>query len=176
MQRRLASAAGLALAALLLGAGGCGGGHGSRAQDGVPAPDFRAVTLDGERFALSDLRGNVVWLNFFATWCGPCMTEMPRLQRDVWARFGREDFVILAVGREHSAAELRALAERGRYGFPIVPDPEREIYSLYAESTIPRNYIIDAQGRIVHASVGYSDEDFGAMITTVDRLLRGRTP
>lgn len=140
---------------------------------GQPAPGFSATTLGGETFQLADLRGCVVWVNFFATWCGPCMTELPRLQREVWDRWeANREFMLLAIGREHNLADLSGFRAQHKFSLPLVADPEREIFNRYARKSIPRNYIIDREGRIVHQSLGYGPDDFGHMVTLVEQLLR----
>lgn len=150
-----------------------GTGSKTRTKIGQIAPNFAATTLGGETFELEDLRGCVVWINFFAAWCGPCMTELPRLQREVWDRLeSNQDFMLLAIGREHNLADLSGFRAQHKYSLPLVADPERTIYSRYASGTIPRNFIVDTEGRIVHQSIGHSPDDFRHMVTLVDQLLR----
>lgn len=138
---------------------------------GQEAPDFRVTTLAGETYSLSDLRGKVVWINFFATWCPPCNEEMPELEKQVWQAFQGDDFTVLSIGREHTVVELIPFKAEKAVSFPMAPDPERKIYSLYAEKFIPRNVLVDREGKIVHQSRGFTPEDFEAMITKVKELL-----
>jgi peroxiredoxin len=138
---------------------------------GQEAPDFRVTTLAGETFSLSDLRGKVVWINFFATWCPPCNEEMPELETQVWQAFQGDDFTVLSIGREHTAEELIPFKAEKAVSFPMAPDPERKIYGLYAEKFIPRNVLVDGEGKIVHQSRGFTPEDFKAMKIKLKELL-----
>jgi peroxiredoxin len=137
---------------------------------GEQAPNFTIKTIDGGEFELKDLRGKVVLLNFFATWCGPCLTELPHLELDVWQKFKDQDFMLISIGREHTKRELLKFTDTVTFTFPIAYDPTREIYGQYATKYIPRNVVIDQTGRIVYQSVGYSEEEFGRMVGVVRKL------
>ena len=138
---------------------------------GQRAPQFSVTTIDGERLSLRDLRGKIVLLNFFATWCGPCMAELPRVEKEIWRRYRGPDFIVLAVGREHTAKELIAFNRKKGFTFRIAPDPKREIYAEYADKFIPRTYLIDRRGRIAYQSVGFSDEEFRVLKKRIRILL-----
>ncbi|MDA8132161.1 MAG: TlpA disulfide reductase family protein [Elusimicrobia bacterium] len=140
---------------------------------GQKAPEFRAVTLDGRKIDLAQLKGKVLLINFFATWCPPCMAEMPRLEEEIWQRYKADKrFVLLAVGREHGAAELKKFLGEKRFTLPLVPDPKRGIYSKFAASGIPRNYLIDGSGRIVFKSMGYEKSDFDSLKAAIKKALK----
>ena len=143
---------------------------------GEEAPAFECVTLDGKKMDLKNLRGKIVLLNFFATWCGPCMAEMPQMEKRVWQKFKDKDFVLLAVGREHENKELKDFPQKRGVTFPIAGDPKRKIYSQYARQYIPRNYVIDSAGKIVFQSVGYSDAEFTKMVEVIQKQLEKKTP
>ena len=136
---------------------------------GQAAPAFAVTTLDGKTIDLKALRGKVVLVNFFATWCGPCMAEMPRLDQEVWQKFKGSNFVMVAIGREHTSAELAKFLEAKKFTIPLAADPKREVYSLYAKAYIPRNYVIAADGRIAFQSVGFDKDEFTRMIQVVQK-------
>ena len=141
---------------------------------GQKAPDFTINTLDGAAFKLSELRGRVVLLNFFATWCGPCLSELPHLELEVWQKFKNDNFTLFAIGREHTKRELVKFTKTVDFTFPISPDPKREIYAMFATKYIPRNVLIDQSGTLVYQSVGYSDDEFKKMVELIEKLIAGQ--
>ena len=136
------------------------------------APDFKVMSLDGEQFKLSDMKGKVVLVNFFATWCGPCMKELPELEKQVWPRFKNENFKLISIGREHTVAELKKFQSTKKFSFPIAADPKRQIYSKYAEKYIPRNYIIDKKGKVIFQAKGFSQKELSEMIKIIEKALK----
>lgn len=141
-------------------------------KEGRKAPDFTITMENGVKKSLSDLEGKVVWINFFATWCPPCRKELPHLQEAVYDEFkNRDDFKVLVIGREHTWEEINKFKADHDYRLPFYPDPEREIFSKYAKQNIPRNFVIDRNGKIAVSSTGYNKEDFEEIISKVENLL-----
>jgi peroxiredoxin len=141
------------------------------ARVGKMAPDFTGTTLDGKKIKLSRLHGKVVLINFFATWCGPCLREMPELEKNIWQPYKDKGLVILAVGREEDKEKLMPFIEERKITFPVLPDPDRSIYSLYATQYIPRNFLIDRTGKVIYSSIGYTREGFSALKENVEDAL-----
>jgi thiol-disulfide isomerase/thioredoxin len=139
---------------------------------GQQAPEIGWVTLDGQKFDAKSLHGKVVLVNFFATWCGPCMQEMPHLQKDVFQKFKDKNFIMVAIGREHNDAELKEFRKKREFTIPIAADPERKIYGRFATQYIPRNYVIAADGKIAFQSVGYNEPEFKTMVDVIERELK----
>ncbi|MCG8580775.1 MAG: TlpA family protein disulfide reductase [Bacteroidales bacterium] len=138
---------------------------------GDVAPEFTVITPDGN-VSTADLKGKVVLINFFATWCPPCVKELPVLEKEVWKPFkDNDDFVLLVIGREHTPEELKKFASDKGLDLPFCPDEGREIFSQFARQSIPRNYIINKGGKIVYASKGYSHKEFEHMIDVLKRQL-----
>ena len=106
---------------------------------GDPAPDFSVALFDGSHLTLSELRGKVVLLNFWATWCPPCRQELTRVQKDLIDRFAGHDFLFLPVSRGEKHSDVAAFREKTGYTFPMGLDSTRTIYDRYATNFIPRN-------------------------------------
>lgn len=129
----------------------------ARLGKGVPAPDFSLPALDGQRVRLSDYRGKVVLLNIWATWCLPCVEEMPSMER-LHQKMSDEDFKILAVSIDTSGAEdVRAFMKQHSLNFTALIDPQNTIRSLYQTTGIPESFIIDRNGTIVGKVIGPRD-------------------
>ncbi len=139
---------------------------------GDTAPDFSITLKDGSTKKLSDLKGKVVWVNFFATWCPPCRKELPHLEKEVYNKLkSNKNFELLVIGREHDWETLNKFKKDNNYKLPFYPDAEREAFSKYAKQNIPRNFIIDKEGKIVVASTGFNEDEFGEIIQKVEELL-----
>jgi len=138
---------------------------------GQPAPDFALPTLGGEVFRLSDQRGKVVLVNFFATWCPPCIDEMPHLQDEVWQRFAGDRFAMVSVARQETIQVVAPFVRERGLSWTFALDAQREAFALYAKAYIPRNYVIDAAGEIVYQSQGFAEDDFAQMVATIAREL-----
>lgn len=130
---------------------------------GQTMPSFSVRTLDGKRVATNSLKGKVALINFWATWCPPCQTEMPRLEKEVWRKFKSDDFVMVAIAREQTEQEITAFRKEYGFSFPMASDPNREIFKLFGNGGIPRSYVIDENGKILFQSVGYAPVEFDKM-------------
>ncbi|WP_319272186.1 TlpA disulfide reductase family protein [uncultured Draconibacterium sp.] len=126
---------------------------------GDKVPDFSFKTIDGKSYKISELEGKTVMLVFFATWCGPCMKELPRIETEIWEKYKSDDFMVVALGRDHSMEEIEKFNANKGFTFPIGPDPEHKIYGLFFEKYIPRNVLINKEGKIIYQKQGYRDED-----------------
>ena len=113
-------------------------------KEGMEAPDFTVEMFDGKSLRLSDLRGKVVLVNFWATWCPPCREELQT---------------------------VAAFRKRMGYTFPMGLDPDQKIFRRYAKNYIPRNFLIDAEGKVVLASIGYDKAEFEHLIKTIEKTL-----
>lgn len=117
---------------------------------GAPAPDFELETPEGESIRLSDLRGRVVALNFWATWCGPCRLEMPDLEER--ANTYADRLTVLGVNFDETAEEVVAFRDELEITFPLLLDPGAVVQRLYRVLGYPTTYFVDEEGiiRIQH--------------------------
>ncbi|MGH7457813.1 MAG: peroxiredoxin family protein [Longimicrobiaceae bacterium] len=142
---------------------------------GSPAPDFAAHTLEGEPVRLSGLEGEVVLLNIWATWCGPCVEEMPSLQR-LHERFRGRGFRVVAVSIDApagSSTRRKVSAFTGELGltFDLWLDPSGDIQRLYRTTGVPESFVIDREGVIVKKVVGATEWDSEPNAELIQRLL-----
>jgi cytochrome c biogenesis protein CcmG/thiol:disulfide interchange protein DsbE len=112
-----------------------------------PAPDFTLTTLDGAHLRLSDLRGRVVVINFWASWCGPCRQEAPALQ-SVWEQYQNRDVVIVGVAYTDTERNARAFIQEYEQTYPNGLDIGTKIYDLYNAQGVPETFIINRAGEV----------------------------
>ncbi len=136
---------------------------------GDKAPDFTCTTVNGETISLSGLQGKVVLINFFATWCGPCITEMPYLQSEVFEKFSGDDFFMIAIAREQQVDDITEFmnAKEKVLTFPMAADPDKSIYDLFATGYIPRNFLIDKDGIVKWVSGGLSKPQIPDLVSLI---------
>lgn len=121
---------------------------------GDPELDFEAQLTDGRNFKLSDQAGKVVLLNFWATWCGPCVGEMPSLEKLYSAYSTNEDVEIIAINCAESSNTVKNFISKQNYHFPVVCDPKGEISSAYGIDAIPCTIVFGRDGTILNAYSG----------------------
>ena len=120
----------------------------------------------------ADLEGKVVLVSLFATWCGPCQKELAEVQSTLWPKYkDNKNFKMLVIGREHTDEDLKKYNERKKFTFPLYPDPKREVFSLFAEKSIPRAYLFGKDGKLLYSSVGYTAEEFQKLMKTIESAL-----
>lgn len=140
---------------------------------GQATPEFSFITLNNDTININDLKGKVVFMNFFATSCPVCMKELPYIENEIWTKYkDNKSFELIVFGREHVADEMIAFKEKTGYTFNIVPDPGRKIYSLFAEKYIPRNIVLDREGNIIYQVTGFTDEEFVKLKEVLETELR----
>jgi peroxiredoxin len=124
---------------------------------GIRAPDFTLKDLDGKDVTLSGLAGQVVLINFWATWCGPCRIEMPALQRRYEA-FKDQGLVVLAVNLDEPITEVSAFANDFGLTFSVLLDPGASVNDLYRVKGYPSTFIVDREGIINQLRIGSMTE------------------
>lgn len=121
---------------------------------GAAAPDFTLKSRTGENLKLSEYRGQVVMINFWASWCGPCRQEMPLLN-DLYRRYHKLGFTLLGVNLDQERDQALALLEKIPVSFPILFDPEGKVSELYQVAAMPTTVILDRGGHVRHVHKGY---------------------
>lgn len=139
---------------------------------GDKAPDFTVEMVDGSKVQLSKLKGKVVVVNFWATWCPPCREELKQVQKQLIDRFKGKDFFFLPISRGEKKSVVEAFRKKNNYTFPMGLDPEQSIYKLYASNYIPRNFVVGKDGKVIYVSVGYTPEEFAEMIKVIEGALK----
>jgi peroxiredoxin len=121
----------------------------------------------------SDLKGKVVLVSLFATWCGPCQKELAEVQSTLYPKYkDNENFRLLVIGREHTDADLTKYNARKKFTFPLYPDPKREVFSLFADQSIPRAYLFGKDGKLIYTSTRYTPEEFQKLMDTIEEALK----
>lgn len=138
---------GLVLAVwLLVGAAGAVWAMGARPPAaGMPASEFLLTDLDGKSHGLEQYRGKIILLNFWATWCKPCMTEMPAMQT-VYDQLRDKGFVVLAVNELEDEARVREHIQNYKHTFPVLLDRENKVANQYGVFGLPVSVFIDQRG------------------------------
>ncbi|MBI5462771.1 MAG: TlpA family protein disulfide reductase [Gammaproteobacteria bacterium] len=136
----------------------------------VAAPDFELKDLDGVPHKLTDYRGKVVVLNFWATWCPPCRYEMPSMQRG-WEKAQADDIVFLGVNVGEDADTVFMFLADYSVEFPLLLDMDAKVIKQYQVVGLPTTYIIDPQGRLTHRVVGSREWDDAALLNVLRGLL-----
>lgn len=132
---------------------------------GDMAPDFAINEAGGRSYKLSDLRGKVVMLQFTASWCSVCRTEMPFIEKDIWQAKKSEGLVVLGIDRDEPVEKVIKFKKDIGISYPLVLDPGAGIFGLYAEKEagVTRNVIIDRSGKIIFLTRLYEKTEFDQM-------------
>ena len=133
------------------------------------APDFETMDLEGNTHRLSDYRGQVVIVNFWATWCPPCRAEMPSMQR-AWEALRPEGVVLLAVNMGEKREAVAEFLENNLIDFPLLLDGGMVVSSGWPVQGLPTTYVVDPQGRAVYAAAGMREWDAPVVLGQIRSL------
>jgi len=146
-------------------------GDGAAVRVGNMAPDFTLSDLSGKTVTLSQLRGKVVFLNFWATWCPPCRTEMPSMEM-LNEVFSSSDFVMLAVNVEREGDKtVPSFLERNPHSFSILLDLDEKVQRSYGVFRFPETFLIDSEGRVARHFIGAYDWSEVQILKQVKELM-----
>jgi peroxiredoxin len=132
---------------------------------GDMAPDFIINEAGGKSYRLTDLRGKIVMLQFTASWCSVCRTEMPFIEKEIWQAKKGSELVVLGIDRDEPVETVLKFAKDMSITYPLALDPGADIFGLYAlkEAGVTRNVIIDRTGRIIFLTRLYEPDEFEQM-------------
>jgi peroxiredoxin len=122
----------------------------------APAPDFTLPSASGTNLRLQEQRGQVVMINFWATWCGPCRREMPQLNR-IYGKYRPAGFLLLGVNVDQDQTNARGVANKLGVQFPVLFDAKQSVSRLYDLNTMPSSVLIDRDGRVRYVYLGYKE-------------------
>lgn len=143
----------------------------STALVGQPAPDFALKSASGENLRLSEYRGEVVMINFWATWCGPCRQEMPLLDA-LYGRYQRVGFQLLGVNIDDDSGKAMAMVEELGVSFPVLFDSDKSVSESYEVEAMPVTILVDRSGTVRHVHHGYKPGYEEKYLSEIRALLR----
>ncbi|MDO4757965.1 MAG: TlpA disulfide reductase family protein [Rikenellaceae bacterium] len=141
----------------------------TRVRVGEMAPDFTVEMLSGQSLTLSELRGDVVLLLFFSSWCPDCLAEMTQLDERL-APFAERGFRLVAISRGEPRADIEQFRAEHGFGYDLGLDESRAIYERYATRYVPRNFVIGRDGHVTALTVEYDAEEFEELMGHIDRI------
>ena len=167
-------AASVILILLLIISGGVGISSAEK-EEKIAAQDFTLMTMDNKKVSLKDFKGKYIFLNFWATWCGPCIDEMPSMER-LYKKFKtRKNFEMLAVSVDKGGAEVvEKFKAENKFTFTVLLDRDSEVAGAYGVMGIPSTYLIDPQGYVINRAVGARTWDTKDSIEFFEKMLGGK--
>ena len=139
---------------------------------GDMAPDFEMEFIDGQKTKLSELRGQIVILQFTASWCSVCRLEMPHLEKDVWQKYKDQNVLLIGVDRDEPLETVLAFQKKIGTTYPLALDPGANIFGLFAnkEAGVTRNVVIDKTGKIVFLTRLFEEQEYQEMLSVLKKL------
>jgi peroxiredoxin len=138
---------------------------------GQSAPDFALKSNSGENLRLSEYRGDVVMINFWATWCGPCRQEMPLLE-ELYLRYQRVGFSVLGINIDDDSGKAMKMATELGVSFPVLFDTRKEVSKLYEVDAMPVTVLVDREGTVRYVHHGYKPGYEEKYLDQIRSLLR----
>jgi peroxiredoxin len=139
--------------------------NGFLVRTGDIAPDFTVKESDGKKYKLSELRGKVVMLQFTASWCSVCRTEMPFIEKEIWLTKKEEGLAVIGIDRDEPLGKVQKFKKDIAVTYPLALDPNADIFGLFAskDAGVTRNVIIDREGKIIFLTRLFEREEFDRM-------------
>ena len=145
--------------------------RGYKVSIGDKAPDLKLNMIDGTRINLSELLGQVVVLQFTASWCSVCRIEMPHLDKDIWQKYKGQDVLIIGVDRDEPLETVLKFKEETKISYPLALDPGGDIFNLFAakNSGITRNIVINQTGEIIFLTRLFDEDEYQEMLKVIEK-------
>ncbi len=142
-------------------------------KNGDMAPDFEMTLTDGSTVKLSDLKGEVVMLQFTASWCGVCRKEMPHIEKQIWQPYKNKGLNVFGVDRDEPIEKALEMVEATGITYPVGLDPNADIFGLFADKKagVTRNVLINREGRIIFLTRLFNEEEFAALVKKIGEEL-----
>jgi|GEM_PF-392792 len=137
----------------------------------TPAPDFTLKSNKGENIRLEELAGQVIFINFWASWCGPCREELPELEQ-LYQRYKDLGFTILAISNDNDMKKARKFFEPLNLSYPILFDNNQNVSGLYRVKAMPSSFLIDRDGFIRYQHMGYKKKFIDIYVTEIRELIK----
>jgi len=135
------------------------------------APDFSLKDLNGKKVGLKQFRGKILFLNFWATWCGPCKEEMPSLEV-LHQQFKEKSFVLLTISVDYEGEKpVQEFINKHRYTFPVLLDPKCETLDLFEVKGIPTTFLVDRKGKMIGKAIGPRDWKSPEVVSLLNLLI-----
>jgi peroxiredoxin len=140
---------------------------------GDPCPDFTLELIDGRTVTLEELKGQIIMLQFTASWCSVCRKEMPFIENDIWIPFKDKGLALIGVDRDEPFDTVVKFAEEMKITYPLALDPGAKVFQNFAheEAGVTRNIIIDKKGKIVFLTRLFEENEFNSMVAVIADLL-----
>jgi len=141
------------------------------AANGQPAPAFDLPSRDGKDVSLAQYKGDVVMINFWASWCGPCRQEMPLLE-DIYKKYNKLGFTLIGVNVEPDSKAADDWLKATPVTFPVGYDKDSKVSQMFKVSGMPTTVIIDRKGNLRYRHVSYKPGDEGEYLNTIRAMIR----
>ena len=135
---------------------------------------FISFRSTNEGLDFDEFKGKkAVLVDVFATWCPPCQKELAAVESKLWPEFkDNANFKLLVIGRDHTNEELKTYNTKKNFTFPLYADKGRVVFDSFASSTIPRSYLIDKDGKVIHISIGFNETEFSELMQKIEEAIK----
>jgi peroxiredoxin len=134
-------------------------------------PNLTLEDLKGKKVDLRSFKGKVIFLNFWATWCGPCKEEMPTMET-LYQQFKDRNFIFLTISVDYEGSKpVREFIEKNQYTFPVLVDPKSETLDIFELTGIPTTFVIDKQGRMLGKAIGPRNWNSSEIVSYLTQLI-----